>query len=112
MFVTIVHCHVKPEHADAFIEACTANCVASSQEPGNLRFDLLRQAEEPNRFVLYEFYVDEAAAKAHKETAHYAAWRERTADMFADTRYGVRYEGLFPAAPAAPEMPAMPGTPA
>jgi autoinducer 2-degrading protein len=96
MFVTIVHCHVKPEHADAFAAACRANCEASSREPGNLRFDLLRQVEDPSRFVLYEWYVDEATARAHKDTAHYAAWREATADMFADARYGVRYEGLFP----------------
>jgi (4S)-4-hydroxy-5-phosphonooxypentane-2,3-dione isomerase len=100
MFVTIVHCHVKPEHADAFTEACRANCSASSQEPGNMRFDLLRQAEDPTRFVLYEWYEDEAAATAHKDTPHYAAWREATADMFAETRYGVRYEGLFPEATA------------
>jgi autoinducer 2-degrading protein len=96
MFVTIVHCHVKPEDADAFADACRTNCEASSREPGNLRFDLLRQADDPTRFVLYEWYADEAAAKAHKDTPHYAAWREATADMFAETRYGIRYEGLFP----------------
>jgi (4S)-4-hydroxy-5-phosphonooxypentane-2,3-dione isomerase len=96
MFVTLVHCHVKPEHAEAFADACRANCEASSREPGNLRFDLLRQADDPTRFILYESYVDEAAAKAHKDTPHYAAWREATAEMFAETRYGVRYEGLFP----------------
>jgi autoinducer 2-degrading protein len=96
MFVTIVHCHVKPEHADAFADACRINCEASSQEPGNLRFDLLRQVDDPSRFVLYEWYADEAAARAHKDTPHYAAWREATAEMFAENRYGVRYEGLFP----------------
>jgi autoinducer 2-degrading protein len=96
MYVTLVHCHAKPEHAEAFADACRANCEASSREPGNVRFDLLRQADDPTRFVLYESYADEAAARAHKETAHYLEWRERTADMFAETRYGVRYEGLFP----------------
>jgi autoinducer 2-degrading protein len=100
MFVTLVHCHVKPEHADAFEDACRANCAASSREPGNVRFDFLRQADDPTRFVLYEWYVDEAAAKAHKDTPHYAEWRERTAHMFAEARYGVRYVGLFPETPA------------
>ncbi len=100
MFVTLVHCHVKPEHADAFADACRANAEASGREPGNLRFDLLRLVEDPTRFVLYEWYVDEAAAKAHKNTPHYLAWREATADMFVETRYGVRYDGLFPETPA------------
>jgi autoinducer 2-degrading protein len=100
MFVTLVHCHVRPEHADAFEDACRANCAASSREPGNIRFDLLRQADDPTRFILYEWYVDEAAARGHKDTPHYAEWRERTADMFVEARYGVRYEGLFPETPA------------
>lgn len=100
MFVTLVHCHVKPEHADAFADACRANAEASTREPGNIRFDVLRLVEDPTRFVLYEWYVDAAAAGAHKETSHYAAWREATAEMFEETRYGVRYEGLYPETPA------------
>jgi len=99
MFVTLVHCHVKPEAVDAFVDACIANHEGSTREPGNFRFDLLQLAEDPTRFVLYEWYADEAAAKAHKETAHYQAWRETTVDMFAEPRYGVRYVGLAPQFP-------------
>ena len=100
MFVTLVHCHVRAEHADAFAAACRANAEASSRESGNLRFDVLRLVEDPTRFVLYEWYADEASAKAHKDTAHYLAWREATVDMFEEPRTGVRYEGLFPDTPA------------
>jgi autoinducer 2-degrading protein len=100
MFVTLVHCHVKPEHAEAFEDACRANCEASGRENGNIRFDLLRQGDDPTRYVLYEWYVDEAAARAHKDTPHYAEWREATADMFVEPRHGVRYVGLFPETPA------------
>ena len=96
MFVTLVHCHIKPEHVDAFTDAMRANHEASSREPGNLRFDVLRLAEDPTRFLIYEWYVDEAAAMAHRETAHYLAWREAVADVFVEPRYGVRYDGLFP----------------
>ncbi len=96
MFVTLVFCHIKPDHIDEFIDATHSNHEASIREPGNLRFDVIRSVEDPNRFVLYEWYVDEAAAKAHKATPHYDAWREATADWFAEPRYGVRYEGLFP----------------
>ena len=101
MYVTLVHIHVKPEHVQTFLDATRANHEASIREPGNLRFDVLRSVEDPNRFVLYEWFVDEAAAAAHKETSHYHAWREATAEVFAEPRYGVRYEGLFPASPAA-----------
>ena len=63
MFVTLVHCHVKPEHLDAFIDAIQSNHEASTREPGNLRFDVIQSVEDPTRFVLYEWYVDEAAAR-------------------------------------------------
>ena len=39
---------------------------------------------------------DEAAALRHRDTPHYLAWRDATVDVFAEPRYGVRYEGLFP----------------
>jgi (4S)-4-hydroxy-5-phosphonooxypentane-2,3-dione isomerase len=97
MFVTLVHVHVKPEHLAEFIEAARANHLASVGEPANLRFDVLQSVEDETRFVLYEAYRDEAAAKAHKETAHYAAWRDAVASWMAEPRLGVRYDGLFPA---------------
>ena len=99
MFVTLVHCHVKPEAVDAFIDACVSNHEGSTREPGNIRFDVIQLSEDPTRIVLYEWYVDEDAAKAHKETAHYAAWRAATADMFEEPRRGVRYVGLAPQVP-------------
>jgi autoinducer 2-degrading protein len=96
MFVTLVHVHVKPEHLAEFIDATRANHLASVREPGNLRFDVLQSTEDGTRFVLYEAYRDEAAAKSHKETAHYAAWRDAVADWMAEPRLGVRYDGLLP----------------
>ncbi len=101
MFVNLVHVHVKLEHIDAFIDATRANHEASTRESGNLRFDVLRSVEDPDRFVLYEWYVDEDAAKAHKLTPHYDAWREAVTDWLVEPRYGVRYTGLFPETPMA-----------
>lgn len=101
MFVTLVHVHVKPEHVDAFLDATRANHEASTREDGNLRFDVLRSVDDPDRFVIYEWFVDEGAAKAHKATTHYAAWRDTVADWMVEPRQGVRYVGLFPETPAA-----------
>jgi len=60
---------------------------------------MVKTVEDPNRFILYEAYLDEASAKAHKETAHYVAWRDRAAEWMAEPRVGVRYDGLFPETP-------------
>ena len=99
MYVTLVHVHVKPEHVDAFLDATRANHEASIRETGNLRFDILRSVDDPNRFLFYEAYVDEAAAQAHKATAHYATWRAAAEEWMAEPRTGVRYDGLWPAVP-------------
>lgn len=100
MFVTLVHIHVRPDQLEVFLDATRANHEASIRETGNLRFDVIQSVDDPTRFILYEWYVDEDAAKAHKETPHYAAWRDATVDVFEEPRHGVRYVGLFPETPA------------
>jgi autoinducer 2-degrading protein len=98
MHVTLVDIHIRPEALTAFVEACRLNHEGSVAEPGNRRFDVLQDADDPCHFVLYEAYVDEAAAKAHKQTAHYFAWRDTVADMMESPRQGRPFVGLFPRA--------------
>ena len=96
MFVVCVYVRVKSENRDSFIEATGENAGNTILEPGNLRFDVIQQADDPDRFVLYEVYRDEAASKAHKATAHYARWRQAVEPWMAEPRRGVQYTGLFP----------------
>ncbi len=97
MHITLVHVRVKPEAIDAFIAATRANHEASIQEPGNRRFDVLQAPDDPARFILYEAYATADDAAAHKETAHYLAWRDAVAGMMAEPRRGEPMIGLFPA---------------
>lgn len=96
MFIVHVHVHVKAESVDAFHQASLENAKNSVQEPGIGRFDVLQQQDDPRRFVLVEVYRDTAAAAAHKETAHYATWRDAVADMMAEPRFSVKYANCFP----------------
>lgn len=96
MLVVHVHIHVKPEHIDGFKAATLANAQASVREPGIARFDVVQQADDATRFVLVEVYRDQAAAAAHKETAHYATWRDTVAPMMASPRSSVKFTSLFP----------------
>ncbi len=97
MQVTLVHVRVRPESVDAFIAATRANHEASVGEAGNRRFDVLQAPDDPARFILYEAYASATDAAAHKETAHYLAWRTAVADMMAEPRRGEPMNGLFPA---------------
>lgn len=96
MLVVHVQVRVKPESIDAFKAATLANARASVQEPGIARFDVVQQADDPTRFVLVEAYRDAAAPAAHKETAHYALWRDTVAPMMAEPRSSAKYINVFP----------------
>lgn len=97
MTATIVHVYVKPAHIAEFIAATKINHENSTKEPGNLRFDILQDEKDPSKFVLYEAYETEEAVKAHKETAHYAVWRDTVANWMAQPREGIKHTMLFPA---------------
>jgi quinol monooxygenase YgiN len=97
MLVVHVHVHVKPEQVEAFIAATRENCEASLAEPGVARFDVVQQADDPARFVLVEAYKTADAPAQHKETPHYAAWRDAVAPMMQSPRTSVKYASLCPA---------------
>jgi len=97
MHIVHVDIQVKPGTEDAFIAATLENARNSLREPGIARFDVLRNAAEPARFVLVEVYRDTDAAVRHKETKHYAVWRDAVVDMMAVPRVGVKYQNLYPA---------------
>lgn len=96
MYVVTVHVRVKSECREAFLEATLDNARNTIREEGNLRFDVLRRADDPDRFTFVEVYRDASGMDAHKQTPHYAAWREAVEPMMAEKRVGVVYEGLFP----------------
>ncbi len=94
MLIVHVHVHVKPEQVEAFREASIANSRESVKEPGIARFEVVQEIEDPSRFVLIEIYRTEADAARHKETAHYARWRDAVAGMMAEPRRSVKYKAV------------------
>jgi autoinducer 2-degrading protein len=97
MYVAVVYIHVKPDHVADFAAAIRENHESSIREPGNVRFDILQSVDDPTRFVTYMAYRDEAAARRHRETAHYFAFHDRVADWMVEARQNVVYTGLYPA---------------
>jgi len=91
---------VLPDALPEFLEATRANAVASLGEPGVLRFDVLVDRADPTHVVLVEVYRDEVAAADHKQTPHYASWRDRVAAMMARPRSSVKFAPVEPATAA------------
>ncbi len=88
MRILVVQIHVKPEALEAFRAATLQNARCSAAETGIARFDFAARVDDPTRFVLIEAYRTEEATAAHKETAHYKAWRAAVEPMMAEPRVG------------------------
>lgn len=100
MLIMHVFVHVKSDSVDRFITATLENARNSVREPGVVRFDLVQQEDDPTRFLLIEIYRTAADPSRHKETAHYATWRDAVEPMMAEPRRSVKYRALFPEAAA------------
>jgi quinol monooxygenase YgiN len=72
-----------PEHREATEQALRLMVEHTRAEPGNLRYDLFIREGQVLAFDLFELYVDEAAVEAHRNSAHYQAYRASTAEWLA-----------------------------
>ena len=105
MLIIHVFVHVNRHRVDDFIAATLENARNSVQEPGIIRFDLVQQDDDPTRFLLIEIYRTPQDPSRHKETEHYAKWRDTVEPMMAEPRRSVRYHAVFPDAATEWERP-------
>jgi (4S)-4-hydroxy-5-phosphonooxypentane-2,3-dione isomerase len=94
MHITFIELQIKPERLAEFLVAIAANQRASSREPGNLRFDVLQDPEQPCRIVIYEVYASVAEAAAHKQTPHFLHYQQTAATCYAAPRLATPMHGL------------------
>ncbi|KAL1514491.1 hypothetical protein AB1Y20_003590 [Prymnesium parvum] len=72
----IVDVTIKPEARDEFLKVMEIDAVGSRKEEGCLRFDVLCDQTDPNRFFFYEVYKNADAIATHKEQPHFKAWSD------------------------------------
>ncbi|MEZ4630212.1 MAG: putative quinol monooxygenase [Deinococcales bacterium] len=91
MHIVHVFIHIKSECIEAFKLASLENAFHSRQEAGIKSFDLLQQQDDPSQFLLIEVYHSQEDQAKHRETAHYAKWRDAVAEMMQEARYAKFY---------------------
>jgi quinol monooxygenase YgiN len=96
MHIVHVHVRVRPESVEAFRRATIENARNSLREPGVVRFDVVQRNDDPTAFVLVEVYRTLDDPPHHRQTAHYAAWRDAVEPMLAEPRSKVEYVNVFP----------------
>lgn len=97
MLAIWVKARVKPEQRQRFLAAIEQDALGSERdEPGCLRFNVLRDEKDENLYYFFEVYKDQAALDAHRAAPHYAVWRA-AADTLEGPTEAVRCTTVFPA---------------
>jgi quinol monooxygenase YgiN len=82
--------------ARAFFKAIEADARGSERdEPGCLRFNVMRDQQDQNVYYFFEVYRGEAALEAHRAAPHYAVWRA-AADTLDGSPQATRCDTVFP----------------
>ena len=96
MFAMLVEINIKEGKELEFLAVFERNHIGTRQEPGNLRFDVLRDPEVRTRFYAYEVYVNEAALEEHRKTAHYHRCVAELEPIMTGSRSKKIFEWVFP----------------
>mgnify|MGYP003579416552 CR=1 FL=1 len=81
-FALLVTIRTRPGAAEEFLAAIReAAATAVREEAGCLRFEVARDREDPDVFVLFEVYVDAAALAVHHASPHFLAFQRRAGDL-------------------------------
>ncbi|MER3404449.1 MAG: antibiotic biosynthesis monooxygenase [Chloroflexota bacterium] len=99
MYVLFVKVKVKPEFVEQYLQATATIDARGSvaNEPGCLRFDVIRDEADPTAVYFYEVYRDREAFEAHIRAPHFIQWRETVKDWTAGPGEVVRGWSYFPA---------------
>jgi quinol monooxygenase YgiN len=63
---------------DVIAGTLAKHVAATRTEPGCVQFVAYRSSDDPDRFMLYEQYVDDAAFDSHRVTPHFRTFVEAT----------------------------------
>ena len=83
-FAIVATFDIVPGRMDEFLPLLVAHrdrCL--TDEPGTVRFDVLRAQNDEHQVMLYEVYTDEAAFQGHWNGPHVARMRAETTGMVA-----------------------------
>lgn len=95
MLIQMVTIVVKAGHAAEFLDAFRINYEGTRREPGNLRFDVLRDPNDENTFLVYEVFTSEAALEEHRKTEHYKECVRLIDPLLVQPRSKVFYDGVM-----------------
>lgn len=81
-FVVVVNLEVKPDRLAEFLPIIQGDAAGSVQnEVGCLRFDVLQDPGQSNKFIFYEVYKDASCFATHQTMPHFQPWSKFFGDF-------------------------------
>ena len=93
--VLIVTVEIFEDRIDEFLRVIEADAIGSRLEEGCLRFDVIRDMENPLKFFFYEAYKDDDAVERHKSYDHFLAWGAFKASGGVASQAVCKGQGIF-----------------
>jgi quinol monooxygenase YgiN len=84
MKVIAGHWRIKPEQRQAFIDLCLWIAPYSKQEAGYISYLFNENKSEPNRFLFFEEWKDQAAIDFHVEQPYFKEFMQKVQPMLAE----------------------------
>ena len=75
-YVVVAEFRVHPDKVQAFADFMRRHAELSRAEPGCLVFEVNQSPADPEHFLFYEVFDDEAAYAIHRAAPHYQRWRD------------------------------------
>ena len=96
MVTVVAQYQVKAGRGSEVADALAPHIAATRAEPGCVTFVAYRANDDPDRFLLYEQYVDEDAFQAHRRTPHFVKYVEGLIVPLLERRDWQRYDEVRP----------------
>jgi len=82
----------KPEQRDAFVQLALGMLAPSKAEAGCICYDCHQDINDPNVFLFFEKWQDQAALDAHFETPHFQNLAAQLPELLAEKASIMTYE--------------------
>lgn len=94
VFVTV---EIHADRIEEFLRVIEQDAIGSrlNEDGGCLRFDVLRDRSDANKFHFYEAYVDSDAFARHRDTPHFKLWADFKESGGVASQTVVSGDGIF-----------------
>ncbi|MFS0653879.1 putative quinol monooxygenase [Bacillus sp. 179-C3.3 HS] len=84
---------IQPDKEHIFLEEINSLIKASQAEEGNVSYNLLKDTEKENAYLMVEVWKDDAAVQSHNASPHFQAFVAKAKELLAAPLDVVAYNG-------------------